>query len=169
MTDKEYNYLIDNPFNEKVDSYCSCENQQYVLAMMVSYSPNPVRCINCLDLIDPSSLNIPGHLLKALAVWSISHSAIQWLGFHAERYESWSNAEACNINSGINTEGLELRQHITHEQPVLYWHSRDPEFNDISCPICNGTTQEVKHMYSSSLQCSKCNIALAPLHNVKNG
>ncbi len=162
MSEQAYKYLEKQLFNEKVSSYCSCKNQQYVLSMMVSYSPNPVRCINCQDLINPASINMPTDLFQALAEWSISHSAIQWLGFQAEGYESWTDTELHNINSSINKEGLDLRKHIKHEFPVLYWYSRDPEANNTNCPICNSHTQEVKHMYSRSFQCNKCDIALAP-------
>ena len=161
MKNDIYEKLRVNPFSEKVEQYCSCNEPTYVLAMMLSYNQNPVRCINCLDLVNPASVPIPKDIVPVLADWSISHSAIQWLAFQTEDYETWANKELNNIKSSINKNGLELRNKLSKTGNVLYWYTRPFDSNSIDCPICNTGMQEIKYKYTKAIYCSSCSIVSA--------
>jgi len=162
MKNDIYTKLKVNPFNDEVLQYCSCDKPTYVLAMMVSYNQNPVRCINCLDVVDPASVPIPKDIVHELADWSISHSSIQWLAFQTDEYETWANNELNNIKSGINTYGLELRKKLSKTGEMLYWYTRPLDSNSTKCPICCTEMQEIKYKHTKAIHCSSCSMVSAP-------
>lgn len=167
MTEDPYLKLKSNPFCSEESPNCVCDKPTYVMGMMVSYHQNPIRCLGCLEIVEPTKLPVPVDLVYEVADWSITHSALQWLAFQTTSYEAWADKELTDIRSNINKEGIRLQRELSKTTTIYYWHTRSLNTHDNSCPICNGSMKEIKYPLTRVVCCESCLLVAAPAG--KNG
>jgi len=157
----QYSRLKETPFHSE-NVYCICDVPVLVLGMMVSYLPNPIRCMNCLELVNPSEIPVPISEVFVLSDWALSLASINWLAFNESSYENWADSERTNFHSKLNEVGLGIHGKLNESSKIYYWYSRN--MNDVTenCPICKKKMTKTKYKYSSALQCEDCLIAAAP-------
>ena len=120
---------------------CTCSELSSLL-LQPHFTCNPISCATCGLEVPPERVGLPAALADQVAWWQAFDDAFYTLWADSGEFESWARAQLEELDSPVNSRGIEVAQKINGLRRCYYWLFQDTGVEGFTpratCPRCNG-------------------------------